>query len=42
MEILYIPDSRIPERFESIERLPQGGLLWLDLAHETDTGTSFR
>ncbi len=38
MEILYIPVSRIPEKREPIERLPQGGLLWLDFARETDTG----
>ena len=37
MEILYIPDARIPEKLESIEHLPQGGLLWLDFARETDT-----
>ena len=38
MEILYLPESRVPEKLESIEHLPQSGVLWLDFVRDTDTG----
>jgi len=38
MEILHLPESRAPEELESIECLPQNGVLWLDFVRETETG----
>lgn len=37
MEILYLPESSAPRKLESIEQLPQSGMLWLDFTRESDT-----